>query len=136
VIDFHSVRKFDHVTAGFTAIDDLVAILYAARMIGVHHSDFDIAHSLRATLVHHGSLLDSLLFQPAADLRDADHHGIVLLRDLDRVADMIEMPVGAEQHVDFLDIFFFLGTHGIAHDPRIDEDGSARRSLNPESRMT
>jgi len=55
---------------------------------------FDIAHSLRAPLVHHRSLLDSLLFQPATELRDADHHGIVLLRDLDRVADMIEMPMG------------------------------------------
>ena len=53
----------------------------------------------------------------------------MLLCDLDRIADVIEVAVGAEHDIDFLDVLLRLRTNGIAHDPGIDQDGLARGSF-------
>jgi hypothetical protein len=43
--------------------------------------------------------------------------------------------VRAQQDVDFLNIFLGVGTHGIVHDPRIDNDGLPCGSFDAEGRM-
>src|ERR1700756_298665 len=49
---------------------------------------------------------------------------------------MVAVSVAAEHHVDVLDVLFFFGTGGIAHHPRIDEDGFAAGRLDAEGRMS
>jgi hypothetical protein len=46
------------------------------------------------------------------------------------------MAVGAEQDVGFLNSLFGLGTHGISHDPGIDDDGFTGSGLDTESRVS
>ena len=65
-----------------------------------------------------------------AQFGDCHHHRIMLLRNLNRIADVIEVAVGAEHDVDFLDVLLALRALGIAHDPGVDHDGLARRSLD------
>jgi hypothetical protein len=73
VINLNAVLELDHVPAGFAAVNNLVAILDAAGVIGMHHGDFDVADLLRAALVHHGGSLGALFLQPAAHFRNAHH---------------------------------------------------------------
>src|SRR5512141_411312 len=56
--------------------------------------------------------------------------------DLDGVANVIAVAVRAQQDIDFLNILLGVGTHGIVHDPRIDDDGLPCGSFNAEGRMT
>src|SRR5579863_2902924 len=104
-------------------------------MIRVNHRDFDISDSLGSSLVHFGNLLRAFLSEPTGEFGNADHDWIMLLTDFDGVADVVPMTVGAEQDVDFPDFLFGLGTGGISHDPRINNDGLAARSFDPERRM-
>src|SRR5215469_5148351 len=60
VIDLEPTGQMDNVAAGFATVDHLVAILNSAGVNRVHHGDFDLAYSLRATLVHAARVLDAL----------------------------------------------------------------------------
>ena len=99
VVDLHAVGELDHVATGLAAVDDLVAIRNAARVVGVHHGDFDVADGLSAALVHLRDLLYALLSQPVRKLGNRDHHRIMLLGDFNRVADVVEVAVGAEHDI-------------------------------------
>ena len=59
----------------------------------------------------------------------------MLLRNLNRIADVIEVPMRAEHDVYFLNLLFFLWTHGIAHDPGINQDDFAAGSFDTEGRV-
>jgi hypothetical protein len=45
------------------------------------------------------------------------------------------MPVRTQENVSLPDIFLFLGTHGIAHNPWIKENGSAAGSFDSKRGM-
>ena len=85
VMDLYTVREFDHETTGLAAVNHLVAVLYAAGVIGMDHGDFYVADGLRAALVHLGKLLYTFLAQPSAQLGNADHGRVVLFGDFDGV---------------------------------------------------
>jgi len=102
----------------------------------VHHNDFDVAYSLRASLVHGGNLLHTLSFQPVAKFGDCDDGRRMLLCDLYRITDVIEVAVGTEHDIHFFNVLLFLRTHGISHDPRIDEDSLAGRGFDQKSSVT
>ena len=125
VVDLHSVGKLDHVAAGLAAVNDLVAVGNSAGVVGVHHGDLDVADGLGAAFVHLRDLLDAFLSQPVAQLGNCHHHRVVLLGDFDGVADVVEVTVGAQHDIHFLDVLLLRRTRGIAHDPGVDEDGLA-----------
>ena len=135
MINLHPVGKLDHVAAGLAAVNDLVAVRNAARVVGVHHGDLDVAHGLRAAFVHARNLLYALLFQPVSKLGNGHDRGIMLLGDFNRIADVVEVAVGAEQDIHFLDVLLVLRALGIAHDPRVDDDDLAGWSFNAKGRM-
>ena len=62
MINLQPGGKFDHVATGFPAINQLVAVLNAAGVIGMDHGDFDVIQGLRAALVHLRQFLDALSF--------------------------------------------------------------------------
>ena len=72
MINLQAGGEFDDVAAGFPAINQLVAILDAAGVVGMHHGDFDVAHGLRAAFVHLREVLHAFLSQPAAKFRNAN----------------------------------------------------------------
>ena len=74
----------------------------------------------------------AFFLQPQAELEDADGKGVVLFDDFDGVTDVVAVTVGAEQDVDFLDVLLFFRAHGIAHDPRVDDDGLAAGGFDAE----
>ena len=118
VVNLHAVGEFNHVATSLAAVNDLIAIRDSAGVVGVHHGDFDVADCLSAAFVHLRDLLYAFLLQPVRQFGNRDHHRIVLLADFDRVADMVEVAVGAEHDIDFLDVLLLRRTRGIAHDPR------------------
>src|SRR6185369_11932989 len=96
----------------------------------MHHRDFYAVDGLRAALVHLEKLFHALLLEPAAEFGDADDFWIVLLRNFDRVADVVTMSMRNEHEIDFLDLFFARRRLEVVHDPRIDVDGLAFGRLN------
>ena len=95
MVDLNAVLELDDVAAGFAAVDQLVAILDAAGVIGVDHGDFDVAEFLRAAFIHHGGLLCALLLQPSAHFGNTDDLGIVLVDDLDGVSNVVSVTMCA-----------------------------------------
>src|SRR5208283_3535873 len=136
VVELDSVRELEHIAAGFAAIDDLIAILNPAGMHRVHHGDTHICDSLRAALVHGSDLFDAFFLQPQAEFEDADGDRIELLAYVDRVPDVIAMPVGADQHVRFLDVLLTLRALGITGNPWIDVEGLPFRCLDAKGGVT
>ena len=102
----------------------------------MHHGDTNIAHLLGAAFVHRSNLLGAFLLHPGAQLKHAHHFGIVFLRDLHRIANVIEMTMRAQQHVNFVDLLFAFRACRIAHNPRINDDGLAAGGVNAKRRMT
>ena len=96
----------------------------------VHHGDLHTRDSLRAALVHGCDLFDAFLLQPQAELENAHGDRIELLAYLDRVPNVIAMPVGADQRVGFLDVLLTLRALWIACNPRIDVEGLPFRCLD------
>src|SRR5580765_3786417 len=135
VVNLHTIRELKHVAASFAAVDDLVAILDTAGMDSMHHGDFHADDRLRAALVHGGNLLHAFALQPQAELIDSDRKRVVLFADFNRVADVVAVSVSAEQNIGLPDLLVALGAHGVPHDPRIDEERLAFRSLDAESRV-
>ena len=101
----------------------------------MNHGDFDVADSLGPALVHGRNLFSALFRKPEAKFVDTNHRRVMLIDDFNCVADVISVTVRAEQDVCLLHFLVGRGTHGIAHDPGIDEDGLARRGLDAESRV-
>src|ERR1700727_2993465 len=99
-------------------------------MDGVDHSDFHIGDRLRTAFVHGRYLLDAFFLKPHAQFKDADSYRIELLADLNRIANVIAVPVSAEHGISFLDILFAFRACGISGDPRIDIESLPFRSLN------
>ena len=135
VVDLHAVGELDHIATSLAAVNDLVAIRNSTRVVGVHHGDFDVTDSLSAAFVHFRDLLYTFLSQPVRQLGNRDHHRIVLLADFDRIADMVEVAVGAEHDIHFLDVLLLRRTGGIAHDPWVHDDALAGGSLNAKGRV-
>src|SRR5437660_12401183 len=136
MINLHAISEFDDVATGLAAVDYLIPIGDAAGVHGMYHSHLDVANRLRASLIHLRYLLDALAAEPVAQFRYCYHRRIVLLRNLNRVADMVEVPVSAEQNIDLLHFLFRFRALRVAHDPRIDYDNLAAGSLNAESCVT
>ena len=95
----------------------------------------DVTDSLSAAFVHLRDLLYTFFAQPVCQLGNRDHHRIVLLADFNRVADVVEVAVGAEHDIHSLEVLLLRRTGGIAHDPRVHDDALAGRSLNAEGRV-
>ena len=71
--------------------------------------------------------------QPVAKFRNRNHHRIMFLGDFDGVADVIEVAVSAEHDIHVLNVLLFFRAHGIAHDPRIDQNGLCRPAFRCET---
>ena len=130
VVNLQAIRELDYIPAGFATIDELFAILDAARVVSMHHGDFHIGHGLGSTFVHRRNPLCALLLQPGAEFIDANGYGIVLLGNLNCIADVVALAVGAEQDIHFPEIFFCLRAQRIAHDPGVHQDGLPCRRFN------
>ena len=102
----------------------------------MYHRDFDVAYSLRASLVHGGNLLHTLLLQPMAEFRNCDNGRRMLPCDLYCIADVIDVAMGTEHDIHFLNLFLFFRAHGISHDPRIEKDGLTSRSFDQKRGVT
>jgi hypothetical protein len=136
VINLQATGEFDYIPASLAAVHNLIAVGDSAGVIGVNHGDFNIAHGLRSAFVHGSSSLGAFFLHPATEFEDPHHDRIVLLYDLDRVPDVVKVTVRAEQNVDLLDSLVGLGTHGIAHDPGVDDDGLTAGGLDAERRVS
>src|SRR6185369_9285845 len=66
VVEGEAARKLDDVAGGETAVEDLVAVGDAARVVGAHHGDGEAEDVLAAAEVHRRAALHPLRFQPAA----------------------------------------------------------------------
>ena len=95
VIDLHAIFKFDDEADRFPAVENLVAILNAAGVVGMHHGDLDISNFDRASFVHLDQILQAFFAQPAREFRDGHHRGLVPGTNLDRVADVIAVRRGS-----------------------------------------
>ena len=135
MINLYSIGEFDDVSARFAAVNNLIPVLNATGVVGVHHGYFDVGDGLRASLVHGRGLLHAFFLQPSAQLGDADHLGVVLFADFDGVPDVIEMAVRAKQNVDFLDDLVLIRAHRISHDPGIDQNCFTSGCFNPKRCM-
>src|SRR6267154_3828846 len=136
MINLHAIVEFNYVAASFASINKLVTVEDSTRMVGMHHSDANVIELLRAAFVHFRGLPHALLSQPAAEFGNSDNLGIVPLRDLDGITNVVAMPMRAEKDVHRFDVLLFVRTCRIAHDPRVDEDDLALRSLNAKSCMS
>ena len=136
MVNLHAVGKLDDVATGLTAIDDLVAIRNSAGVIGVHHGDFDVANGLCAALVHGRNLLYALLFQPVTKLGNRNHDRLMVLGNLNRVADVIEVAMSAEHDIHALNFLLVFRAHGIAHDPRVHQNRLAARRCDAKRGVT
>ena len=67
-------------------------------------------------------VLDALLDEPAAQLDRRDDGAGVLLRELDRVADVVAVPVRERDHVDALGLLLVLGALRVPVQERVDVD--------------
>ncbi len=92
VVNLDSIFKFNNVPTRFATVNQLIAVLNAARVVGMHHGDFDISDSLCATLVHHQRLFGAFFLQPSAQLRHADYLRFVLLDNLDCIPNVVPVP--------------------------------------------
>src|SRR5215469_18015858 len=77
VVNFEPVIKGDHVATGFAAIDNLLAILDSAGMIGLDHCHLHIAHLLSSALVHGRNFFYALLLHPEDEFVNTYYFGIV-----------------------------------------------------------
>ena len=79
----------------------------------MNHGDAHVLHRLRAAFVHRAYLLCAFLVQPGAEFKNANHRRVLLLADFHRIANVVEMAVGAKQNVDFPDFFNLSGQAGL-----------------------
>src|SRR5579884_3061628 len=95
-----------YVTAGLSAIDDLIAIDDAAAVDGMHHGGLHTAnHVLSAAFVHGAAVFHPLRFQPVAGFEDGDDLlRRELLRQRDRVMDVIEVTMRYQDRVDAVEL--------------------------------
>jgi len=128
--------EVDNVPAGFAPVNNLVAIGYPARMVGMDHGDSYISDRLRSSLIHWRNILCAFFLQPGAQFVNSYNHGVMPLSNFHGVADVIKVAVGAQQDINLFDILFGLRAHGIAHHPRIHKYDLAIRSFNSESCMS
>jgi hypothetical protein len=135
VIDRESAGQADDVAAGFAAVNDLIAVLNAAGVEGVRHRDFDLADRLRAAFVHAADICHALRFEPQGRLVNGDDLRLEPLAESDGVADVVEVAVGDEHHVEAVEFLERLGTRGIRVNPGIDDDDFAARSGDSKSRV-
>ena len=105
-------------------------------MDGVHHGDLHPRHGLCAALIHGRDFFDAFFLQPQAEFEDTNRDRIELLADLNRIANVIAMPVGAEQRVGLPDVLLALRAHGITGNPGIDIEGPTFRRLDAEGGVT
>src|ERR1700730_4707945 len=135
MINSQSAGQANDVAAGFSAVNDLIAVLNAAGVDGVHHGDFDFADLLRASLIHAVRVRDTLRFEPRARFEDPDDLRLVLRREIDGIADMIEVSVSDKHDVDAVKLLERIRTSGIALHPGIDDDDFAARRGDAECRV-
>src|SRR6266568_3756191 len=105
-------------------------------MQGVGHRDLHPLYFLGTTLVHGRNVFRALLLQPSCELEDADDFRLKLPDDLDGIADMVEVPMGSQQDIDFLLMLLALRTHRVLPRPWIDDNGFSFRRLDAECGMT
>src|SRR5579859_1705330 len=132
-IDGVAVLELDDQTARLAAVDDLVAVGDAARMLRVHERHLDAVDVDGAALVgaDERARVKSLRAEPGGDLEVADHLRLVLLGDLERVCDVVEVAVRDEHEVAAIDLLHVGRGAGVVHDPRVDEDLLAFGAAHP-----
>src|SRR4029077_19421178 len=86
-------------------------------------------------LIHGCDLFDAFLLQPQAELVNANRDRIKLLAHVNRIPDVIAMPMGAEHYVGFLHVLLAVRALGIARNPGIDIEGLPFRRLDAEGGM-
>lgn len=98
----------------------------------VHHGDLHSRNALSAALVHRRDCFHTFLLQPHAKFEDPNSHGIELPAHVNRVSNVIAVPMSAEHNVGFLDVLVIVRTHWITDDPRIDKNCLAFRRFDAE----
>src|SRR5579871_4483887 len=136
MVEDFAVFQFNYIASGDAAIDDGIAVVDAAAMVGVNHSYADAIDVLRAADVHAGAVFHALAAQPAAEFRDADDGGgFGLFADSDGISDVVEVAVCYEHQIHVVDLFLIFGARRIALHPGIDQDLFAARCREFERGM-
>ena len=90
----------------------------------------------RAALVRVEHVLDALLaLQPPGELHRADHGAAVLLRELDRVAEVVSVAVREGDHVDPLRLELGLRALRVPVQQGVDVDALSARRVEAEARV-
>src|SRR5271156_4167221 len=88
----------------------------------VNHRYLDFACLLRASLVHRARSGDTFGLQPCAQLVNPYNLRLKFLSQLNRVGDVIEMPVRDQHRIDAVKLFILFRAHWIRQNPRIDKN--------------
>lgn len=117
----------EHVPHRLAQVDRAPILHETATVIRVHHRHVNPGDALRAAFVHGADVLDSLLLEPGAQLEDAHDgrpgrpgHG-------HQVADVIEMPVGGQDEIGFVDFLVLRRTRRVLRQPRVQHEALAAR---------
>ena len=122
VIDLYAIGKLNHVTACLAAVNDLVSILNTAGMVGMHHGDFYVIDSLRAAFVHGRCLFHAFFRSHPHSSGMPTTFGSCFLAISTASPMWSKWPWVQSMTSTFLTFFSFCRTHGISHDPGIDQD--------------
>src|SRR5439155_18339973 len=131
-IDGLSVLEADHDAA---RLPEVRPVGRARGVERVHERVTDPVDLLGAALVEAGYLADRCPLgpEPALQLDLGDDLRSVLLGERDRVADMVDVAVRDNDHVDVLGVALGLGARGVAVQERIDVDALALGAVKPKS---
>src|SRR5262249_54550627 len=102
-IDHAIVIETQNVTGGFASIDDLAIVQNSAAMDCVSHGDVDGADLLRSAFIHGMQVLDALALEPMAGFVNCANLVGMLLGQRNRIVNVIEMTMGDQHEIDFLD---------------------------------
>src|SRR5215471_5258122 len=135
MIDLDSVLELNHIPAWLAAVNDLAVVFDAAGVVGMDHRHGDVAYLLRAPFVHGHDLLRAFPGHPEAELVHANYLGVMFLRQLYGIADMVAVTVSAEHYINRVKLFLVRGRCWIAHDPGVDDDFLAARRFDQKRRV-
>ena len=136
VIDLEAVLKLQDVAGSFAAIDDLVTVLDAAGMVGVHHRDLDTSDCVRTALIDWLSVLNAFGTKPQGRFKDRMHVSARRLCHVDTVADVIVMPMCHQDSIQRTDVFQRLGAARVVLDPGINYQFLSTRRHDMDCRVS
>ena len=122
--------------AGRFAQGEHTVLPHAARVARVRHGDLDAGHLDRAALVRCFAVVlgKPLRGKPVADLDHGDHRTSELLRQLDRLSEMVAVGVSERDQVDAFGLLLRLRAFRVL-EPGIDVGALAAGAVKPERCM-